>query len=151
MALIDTINADLKDAMKARDAARTNAIRNIRSAFLEALKVDGKETLTDEQAITVLRGLSKRRAESITAYDAAGRPEMADAERAELAVIEAYLPQLADEATVTGWVEAAIAATGATGPKDMGKVMGKLNAEHKGTFDGGLASAVVKARLAALG
>lgn len=149
MSLLDTVSEHLKEAMRAQDKGRTLALRNVRAAFLEAMKVDGAPTLSDEAAMAVLRAQAKRRKESIEAYAAAGRPELADAEAAELAVIEGFLPQLADEDTLRAWIEAAVAATGAAGPKEMGKVMGALNRDHKGEFDGGLASKLVKERLGA--
>jgi uncharacterized protein YqeY len=151
MALIDTITNDMKDAMRAREEVRVRALKNIRAAFIEALKVDGSQTLSDDKALAVLRSIAKKRIEAITQYVDGGREDLADDERAELIVIEAYLPKLADEATVRAWVADAIAAVGATGPKDMGKVMGKLNGEHKGEFDGGLGSSVVKELLGAMG
>jgi hypothetical protein len=151
MALIDTITNDMKDAMRAREEVRVRALKNIRAAFIEALKVDGSQTLSDDKALAVLRSIAKKRIEAITQYVDGGREDLADDERAELTVIEGYLPKLADEATVRAWVADAIAAVGATGPKDMGKVMGKLNGEHKGEFDGGLGSSVVKELLAAMG
>jgi uncharacterized protein YqeY len=151
MALIDTITNDMKDAMRAREEVRVRALKNIRAAFIEALKVDGSQTLSDDKALAVLRSIAKKRIEAITQYVDGGREDLADDERAELTVIEGYLPKLADEATVRAWVADAIAAVGAAGPKDMGKVMGKLNAEHKGEFDGGLGSSVVKELLAAMG
>jgi uncharacterized protein YqeY len=151
MPLIDTITNDLKEAMKAREEGRLRAIKNIRAAFIEALKVDGSATLSDEQALAVLRIQAKRRVESITQYRAAGRDDLAVDEEVELAVINGYLPSLADEATTRAWVAEAIAAVGAAGPRDMGKVMGHLTANHKGEYDSGKASGLVKEALAALG
>ena len=86
--------------------------------------------------------MEKQRKESISAYEAGGREDLAGPERGELAVIEAFLPSLADESTTTAWVQAAIEASGAAGPQDMGKVMGALMREHKGEVDGGLAKDV---------
>lgn len=145
MPIVDQIPAQLKASMRARDTARTGALRNIKAAFLAELKADGApETLDDEAAIAVLRTLAKQRAESIEAYEAGGREELAEAERAELAVIEEFLPKLADEATTRAWVQEAIAATGAESMRDMGKVMGKLMAAHKAELDGKLANQIVR-------
>ena len=139
MGLVDTVTAQMKDAMKAKDAARLGALRNIRAAFLTEMKKDGSETLDDAVSIGVLRKLAKQRQESIDAFTLAQRPERVAEERAELGVIEEFLPRLADEATTRGWVQAAIAASGAASPKELGKVMGALMKAHKGDVDGDLA------------
>jgi len=150
MSIVDDVSARLKNAMRDRDKERVNALRNIRAAFLNAIK-EGPAggTLADDQAIGVLRTLAKQRQESIEAYQAAGREASAEAEAAELAVIEQFLPRLADEATTRAWVEQAIAAAGATGPGDMGKVMGRLMGAHKGEIDGKLANRLVREALTA--
>ena len=142
MPIIDDVTSQMKDAMRAKDKLRLTALRGIRAAFIEAMKADGAETLADEKCIPILRRLEKQRKESITAYEAGGREDLAEPERGELAVIEGFLPSLADEATTTTWVQAAIESAGAAGPQDMGKVMGALMREHKGEVDGGLAKDV---------
>ncbi len=142
MPIIDDVTAQMKDAMRAKDKIRLTALRSIRAAFIEALKADGSDTLADDKCIPILRRLEKQRKESITAYEAGGREDLAEPERGELAVIEGFLPSLADEATTTVWVQTAIADAGATGPQDMGKVMGALMRAHKGEVDGGLAKDV---------
>jgi uncharacterized protein YqeY len=139
MGLVETVTAQMKDAMKAKDAARLGALRNIRAAFLVEMKKDGSETLDDAVSIVVLRRLAKQRQESIDAFTQAQRPERVAEERAELGVIEEFLPRLADEATTRAWVEAAIAASGATSAKELGKVMGAVMKAHKGDVDGDLA------------
>lgn len=139
MAILDDVNADIKDAMRARETTRLAALRSIRAAFLNELKKDGAETLDDAVATTLMRKLAKQRNESIEAFSKAGREEQAAAERAELAVIESYLPSLADEATTRAWVEAAISESGASAPGDVGRVMGLVMKAHKGDVDGGLA------------
>jgi hypothetical protein len=143
MPIIDDVSAQMKDAMRAREKARLQALRNIRAAFLSALKADGSETLTDEQCIPILRKLAKQRNESIQAFDSGGRPEMAADERAELAVIDTFLPSLADEATTRGWVEAAISSTGATSQKEFGRVMGMVMKAHKADVDANLAKRII--------
>ena len=139
MGLVETVTAQMKDAMKAREAARLGALRSIRAAFLVEMKKDGSETLDDAVALGVLRRLAKQRQESIEAFTQAKRPERVAEEQAELAVIEAFLPRLADEATTRGWVREAIAASGATSAKELGRVMGALMKAHKGDVDGDLA------------
>jgi uncharacterized protein YqeY len=139
MGLVETATAQMKDAMKAKDAPRLAALRNIRAAFLTEMKKDGSETLDDAVAIAVLRKLAKQRQESIDAFTQANRPERVAEERAELGVIEEFLPRLADEATTRAWVKEAIAASGATSAKELGKVMGAVMKAHKGDVDGDLA------------
>jgi uncharacterized protein YqeY len=139
MAIIDDVTTQMKDAMRAKDKVRLGTLRSIRAAFIEALKADGSETLPDEQSITIIRRLEKQRKESITAYDQGNRPDLSQIEREELAVLETFLPSLADEATTTTWVQAAITQSGAAGPGDMGRVMGALMGAHKGEVDGGMA------------
>ena len=147
MGLVETVTAQLRDAMKAKDAARLGALRNMRAAFLTEMKKDGSETLDDTVAIAVLRKLAKQRQESIDAFTQAKRPERVAEERAELGVIEEFLPRLADEATTRAWVEAAIAASGASSAKELGKVMGALMKVHKGDVDGDLARRLAAERL----
>jgi uncharacterized protein len=136
MPIFDDVNQKMKDALRAQEKLRLQALRNIRAAFLLRLKEDGSASLSDEQAIPILRKLEKQRRESIEAFDGAGRTEQAAAERAELEVILAYLPKQADEATIRSWVQAAIAETGAKSGKDVGKVMGAVMKAHKGDLDG---------------
>ena len=144
MAIYDDITTEMKIAMKARDKARTQGLRNIRAAFIAGAKETGADSLSDEDCQTILRRLAKQRRESIEAYEQGGRDDLAADERSELTVIEGFLPQLADEATTRQWVTEAIAATGAESARDMGKVMGKLMAGHKGELDGKLANIIVR-------
>jgi hypothetical protein len=139
MAIVDDVTAQMKDAMRAKDKVRLGALRSIRAAFIELMKKDGSDSVADDAAIAILRRLEKQRKESIAAYDDGGRDDLAEVERAELLVLEAFLPSLADEETTTAWVSAAIEASGAAGPSDMGRVMGALMKAHKGEVDGGLA------------
>ena len=139
MGRVETVTAQMKHAMKAKDAARLAALRNMRAAFLTEMKKDGSETLDDATSIAVLRRLAKQRQESIDAFSQANRPERVAEERAELGVIEEFLPRLADETTTRRWVEEAIAASGASSAKEVGKVMGALMKAHKGDVDGDLA------------
>ncbi|MFI5321756.1 MAG: GatB/YqeY domain-containing protein, partial [Myxococcota bacterium] len=118
MGLVERVNDEMKEALKAKQPERLSALRNIRAAFLYEMKKDGASTLADEPAIAVLRKLEKQRQESIEAFSKGGREEMAAAERAELAVLQAFLPSLADEATTARWVDEAIAASGAASAKE---------------------------------
>ncbi len=146
MSLVDTVSAELKTAMLARDAARTGALRMIRAAFIELAK-DGKGEVTDERCVDALRRLRKQREDSIAAYEQAARVDLADVERAELVVIDAFLPKLADEAQTLAWVREAIAAAGATSPKEMGRAMGMLMKSHKADIDTTMAQALLKREL----
>ena len=146
--LFARVTDELTEAMRARDAVRRNALRNIRAAFLTEAKRDGSEELGDEACTQILRRLEKQRGESIEAFAAAGRDEQAAAERAELAIIQELLPQLADEAQTRAWVAEAVAATGAESPRDTGRVMGALMKAHKGEIDGNLAKRLVAETLA---
>ena len=144
MATFDDISAQLKDAMRAKDKTRVTALRSIRAVFLAATKEDGSTTLADEACVPLLRKLAKQHQESITAFSDAGRSERAAAERAELAVVEEFLPSLADEATTRRWLEEAIASTGASSAKDVGRLMGALMKAHKAELDGGLANRIAR-------
>ncbi len=144
MALVEDVTQQMKDAMKAKDAPRVAALRMIRAAFLTEMKKTGAESLDDEVSVGVLRRLEKQRKESIDAFQKADRPERVAAEEAELAVVQTFLPSLADEATTRAWVEAAIAESGAQNQKEAGKVMGALMKAHKGDVDGGLAQRIAR-------
>ncbi len=147
MGIYSTVTEQMKDAMKARDKARLTALRGIRAAFIEAIKKDNSDSLSDEDCLTILRRLGKQRAESVEAYTQGGRTDLAEAEAAELSVIEVFLPQLADASTTQTWVDEAIAATGASAPSDMGRVMGHLMQHHRGEIDGKMANQMVRASL----
>ncbi len=144
MSIVDDVTAQLKAAMKAKDARRLATLRSMRTAFLNEMKKDGSDSVSDEVCEGLIRKLAKQRKESIEAFDQAGRDEMADAERAELAVLEEFLPQLVDASQTRVWVEEAIATTGASGAKEMGKVMGALMKAHKADIDGNVARGIVQ-------
>lgn len=139
MPIFDQVNEQMKDALRAQQKLRLQALRNIRAAFLLRLKEDNSESLSDEDCIPILRRLEKQRRESIEAFDAAGRTEQAAAERAELEIVLGFLPKQADEATTRAWVQSAIAESGAKSAKDLGRVMGALMKAHKGDVDGNVA------------
>jgi uncharacterized protein YqeY len=148
MPIFDAVSQGMKDALKAKDSVRLTTLRSIRAAFLNELKKDNSSELSDEACVPLLRRLEKQRKESIEAFESGGRQDRADDERAELAVIETFLPSLADEATTRVWVEEAIAASGASAPGDVGRVMGSLMKAHKGDVDGNLAKRLAAELLA---
>ncbi len=142
MSIFDDVVAQMTEAMKAKDAARLAALRGIRAAFLNETKKDNSKSLADDVCTGLLRRLEKQRHESIEAFEAAGRPDRASQERAELAVIQEFLPRLADHTQTRAWVAEAIAATRASKPGDVGRVMGALMKAHKGDVDGNLAKKI---------
>jgi hypothetical protein len=144
MSIAEDVTAQLKDAMRAKDERRLSALRSMRTAFLNEMKKDGSESISDEVCEGLLRKLEKQRKESIEAFMKGDREEMAEAERVELAVIQEFLPSLADEAQTRAWVEAAITESGASSARDIGKVMGVLMKAHKAEIDGNLARSIVQ-------
>src|SRR6195952_610082 len=149
--LRDAINNDVKTAMKAKDERRLSTLRMVNSTLknsdIEA-RGQGKPPLSDADALGVLQKMIKQRQESVELYDKGGRAELADQERAEIAIISAYLPKQMSEADVKAAISAVIAEAGAAGIKDMGKVIGALKAKYAGQMDFGKASGMVKAALA---
>ena len=139
MPIVDDVSREMTSALRGKQSERLAALRNIRAALLVEMKKDNSKTLADELSVGVLRRLEKQRRESIEAFEQAGRGDRAAAELAELAVVQEFLPKLADEAKTRAWVEEAIAATGASRPGDVGKVMGAVMKAHKGDLDGNLA------------
>jgi len=133
--------------MKAGEKNRLATLRLIAAAFKQ-FEVDERAEVDDERAIELLTRMAKQRRESIEQYSSAGREELAAQERFELDIINAYLPAQLDAAELEAHVAAAIASTGASGMRDMGKVMGVLNGELKGRADMAAVSAMVKTRLA---
>ena len=147
MSLSKQIVSDLTAAMKAQDAARTSTLRMVKAAMMNRQIEKGSE-LDDDEMQKLLRSLVKQRRDSIEQYEKAGRQELVDKEKAEIEVIETYLPQAASQEEVEQAVSAAIAETGATSMKDMGKVMKAAQAALAGkNADGKLVSEVVKAKL----
>ena len=139
----------LKTSMKAGDAPRTSTLRMILAKVKDSdIAVRPAEPLGDEALMGVLRGMVKSRRESVEMYKQGNRPELAAKEEAEIAVIEGFLPRQMDEAAVKAAVDAAVAETGAAGPKDMGRVMAALKAKHAAALDMARATPLVKARLA---
>ena len=136
-------------AMKAHDQVRMNAVRSIKSAILLAKTAEGaKESLEDADVVKMIMKLAKQRRESAEQYTAAGRPELAENELAEAAVLEEYLPRQLSEAEVEEKLKEIIAATGASSPADMGKVMGVATKQLAGLADGKTISMIVRKLLA---
>ena len=136
MPIYDDVNQQLKDAMKAQDKVRLAGLRGIRAGLIEEMKKNAATTVSDDAAIALLRRLQKQRNDSIEAYEKGGRSDLVAQERGELAVIESFLPKLADDATTTLWVREAIAAIGATSTGQVGQVVGQVMKAHKGMVDG---------------
>lgn len=147
MTLQTQLNDAMKEAMKAKDSLRLNAIRLIKTA-VKNREIDERRELGEQEVIAVLSSLVKQRKESAQVYRDNNRVELAEKEEAELAVIQSFLPAQLDEAGIRELIEAAVAETGATSPKDMGKVMKIVSAQTLGRADGKLVSELVKARLA---
>ncbi len=149
--LRDAINTAVKEAMKARDERTLSTLRmvnsTIKNADIEA-RGQGKPPLSDDDLLGLLQKMIKQRQESVELYDKGGRAELADQERAEIAVITAYLPKQLSDDDVKAAIAAVISETGAAGIKDMGKVIGALKAKYAGQMDFGKASGLVKAALA---
>lgn len=145
----ERFTADLKAAMKSGDKQKVETIRMITAGLkdrdIEA-RASGK-TLSDDDILALLQKMVKSRQESVEIYEKGGRPELAEKERAEIAVISEYLPQQLSEAEVAEAIKAAIAEVGAASIKDMGKVVAALKAKYTGRIDFGKASAAVKAAL----
>ena len=147
MPIVEDVTREMQAALKGKAPERLSALRNIRAALLVEMKKDNSKTLADDVSVAVLRRLEKQRLESIEAFEKAGRAERVAAERAELGVVQEFLPKLADEAKTRAWVEEAIAATGAAKPGDVGRVMGAVMKAHKGDVDGNLARRIASEKL----
>jgi hypothetical protein len=149
--LRDDINNAVKEAMKAKDERKLGTLRmvnsTIKNADIEA-RGQGKPPLSDTELLSVLQKMIKQRQEAVELYDKGGRAELAAQERAEIAVISAYLPKQMSEDEVKAAIGAAIAEINAAGIKDMGKVIGVLKAKYAGQMDFAKASGLVKAVLA---
>lgn len=152
--LRERFTAEMKEALKGGDKPRLSTVRLIQAALkdrdIEARGL-GKPPLADEDILGLLQKMIKQRQESAGLYDQGGRADLAGVERAEIAVISAFLPQQMDEAETAAAIDAAVAETGAAGPKDMGRVIAALKAKYTGRMDFGRASGLVKAALAAKG
>ena len=148
MLLKNRITDDMKAAMRAKDAPRLGAIRLLLAAMKQK-EVDERVQLTDTDVISIIEKMIKQRRDSITQYEAGSRKDLADAERFEITVLEAYMPQALSEAEVAAAIAEAMQASGAKAMSDMGKVMAALKPKLAGRADMGKVSALVKSKLAA--
>ena len=146
MSLKHQITEDMKTAMRAKDSARLGTIRLLQAAMKQK-EVDERVELDDIMVIAIVDKLIKQRKDSVAAYQSAGRQDLADIESAEMAVLQAYLPQRLSAKEVQQAVNAIVAELGASGPGDMGKVMAAVKAQLAGKADMGEVSAAVKAAL----
>ncbi|QXL85553.1 GatB/YqeY domain-containing protein [Comamonas sp. NLF-1-9] len=146
MTLKEKITEDMKAAMRAHEAERLGTIRMLLAACKQK-EVDERVVLDDAAVVAIVDKLIKQRKDSVNAYEGAGRQDLADKEKAEIVVLEAYLPERLSEAEVTAAVAALVAELGASGPGDMGKVMGAAKKQLAGKADMGMVSAAVKAAL----
>ena len=145
MEMFDRISNDIKDAMKAKDKVRLETLRNIKKVFLEAKTAPGtNDTLTDDAAIKIMQKLVKQGKDSAALYNEQGRADLAEAELAQVAVIETYLPKQMSAEELEAALKDIIAEVGAEGPKDMGKVMGTATKKLAGLAEGRAISAKVK-------
>ena len=138
----------MKAAMRAKDSDRLSGIRMLLAA-LKQREVDERITLTDADVVGVVEKLIKQRRDSISQYEAANRHDLADKEKSELAIYQAYMPQAMADDEVSAAIAVAISSTGAAGMKDMGKVMAELKPKLAGRADMGKVSALIKAKLSA--
>jgi uncharacterized protein len=148
MTLKERITEDMKSAMRAGDKERLGTIR-LALAAIKQREVDERITLDDGQVLAVLEKMIKQRREAITQFQAGNRPDLVAKETAEVTVLEAYLPARLSDAELDAIIAGAIASTGATSPKDMGKVIAAVKAQAQGRADMGAVSARVKEKLAA--
>lgn len=148
MALSEQIQSDLTKAMKARDTDTVGTLRMVLAAVKNARVAAGHAgEVTDEETVELLTRQAKQRREAADAYDAAGRPELAEKERRELVIVQRYLPEQLDEEALDAIVADAVAETGAQGPSELGRVMSVVMPRVKGRADGTLVSAAVRRRL----
>ena len=145
MDMFERISNDIKEAMKAKDKVRLETLRNIKKVFLEAKTAPGaNDTLTDDAALKIMQKLVKQGKDSATLYTEQGRADLAEAELAQVAVIETYLPKQMSAEELEAALKAIIAEVGAEGAKDMGKVMGTATKKLAGLAEGRAISAKVK-------
>ncbi len=149
MTLFDQISEDIKKAMLAKDKVALDALRGVKKEFLEAKTAKGSDgELHDEQAVRIIQKMIKQRKESADMYSSANRPELAENELAQVAVIEKYLPKQMSEEELVAALSEIIKSVGAEGPKDMGRVMGVATKQLAGKAEGKLISQKVKELLA---
>ncbi len=150
MSLKDRVSDEIKAAMKAKDKLRLETVRGIKKVIIEKeseIRGKGREELNEEEELAIVMQLAKQRRDSIQQFTDAGRSELADKEAQELEILAEYLPAQVSDADIEAAVDEAIAQTGATSMRDMGKVMGPVMTKLKGQADGGKVQAIVKAKL----
>ena len=147
MALKDQILDDVKTALRAGDKLRVVTLRML-AAAIKQQEIDSRATVEDADTLRIVEKLVKQRREAAAQFSDAGRAELADKELAEADILKAYLPEPLDDATLDALIDEVIAATGATSPRDMGKVMNAIRGQAQGRADMGAVSQRVKARLA---
>ncbi|MBI5006228.1 MAG: GatB/YqeY domain-containing protein [Nitrosomonadales bacterium] len=146
MSLKQQISDDMKAAMRAKETARLGAIRLLLAAMKQR-EVDERIELSDADVVSIIEKMLKQRRDSISQYKAANRQDLVDVEEFEVSVLQAYMPQQLSEAEIVSAIAEAIAATGAAGPQDMGKVMGVVKPKLAGRADMGKVSGLIKAQL----
>ncbi|MQR00185.1 GatB/YqeY domain-containing protein [Glaciimonas soli] len=146
MSLKAQITEDMKTAMRAKDSAKLSTIRLI-TAAIKQKEVDERIELDDAQVLAIVEKMIKQRKDSISQFEAGGRQDLADIEKAELVVLSAYMPEGLSDAEIQAEVTAAVSASGALGPQDMGKVMAIIKPKLAGRADMGTVSAMIKAAL----
>jgi uncharacterized protein YqeY len=146
MSLKEKITEDMKAAMRAKETARLGAIRLLLAAMKQR-EVDERITLSDADVLSIIDKMIKQRRDSISQYEAAGRQELAEAEKFEIGVLQGYMPQQMTEAEIAAAVAEAITASGAKSPQEMGKVIALLKPRMAGRADMGKVSALVKTKL----
>jgi uncharacterized protein YqeY len=148
MSLKEQITEDMKAAMRAKDSAKLGTIRLL-TAAIKQKEVDERVDVTDAHVLAIIEKMIKQRKDSISQFEAGGRQDLADAEKAELSILSVYMPAGLSEAEIRAEVQAAVAASGAAGPQDMGKVMAIVKPRLAGRADMTAVSALVKAALSA--
>jgi uncharacterized protein YqeY len=146
----EAISEGLKTALKARDARRTQTLRSINAAIKDrdiAIRTENRGPITNDEILVIIQKMVKQREESFAIYAEAGRQDLATVEKEEIDILSEFLPKALSEDEVDAAIKAAITATGAAGPKDMGKVIAALKADYPGRIDFGKASGKVKAAL----
>jgi uncharacterized protein YqeY len=147
MTLKSRITEDMKDAMRAKDAARLSTIRLLLAAIKQR-EVDERKDMADADVVNVIEKMIKQRRDSITQFEAGKRQDLVEIEKAEVAILQAYMPQPLTDGEIDAAIAAAVASTGAAGPAGMGKVMAELKGKLAGRADMTAVSARVKAKLA---
>jgi len=150
MSLKDRISDEIKSAMKAKDKIRLETVRGVKKLILEKeseVRATGQDELTESQEIAILTQMAKQRRDAIQQYTDAGRTDLADKEAQELVILDEFLPAQLSEAEIEAVIDELIAETGASGPRDIGKVMGPAMKRMQGQADGGTVQKLVKAKL----